>query len=157
MKKICGNLILVVFLLGATLMFTACNSDDKEPSDGRSQYSVELLYEGDFDKYFNIAIFDGGGLNNLNVELIDDETGKTLPSNGLNSDTYNFKSYNKFSLSKKVSHFGFRVSAMTYEEVVGGMTVTVKVYKDGKLIDTISDTASTSKKASINKSYGDAL
>lgn len=157
-KKLNIFLLLTLFLC-TTLIFSACGSDDDGSSSGiESEYKTEVIFEGqDIDRYHKSVVIGGGAFNSIETDLINDETGKVLPSYSIDEDEYTFKAYNRFAISKKVEFYSIFVTARAplYSDPINPMKIVVKVYKDGKLIETIEDTASENprKDVKINRDY----
>ncbi len=155
MKKVYSKLLLLTLLTSATLMFSSCGSDDDGPAQLEPQeYKVEVIYSGDKDNYLKQVFIGGGVFNNVNTDLIDDLSGKTLPTYSLTDSNYNFSDHNRFALSKKVQYLHIQISASNRSITAGELKITIKVYRNGKVIDTIEDTANTDKKQiSIKREY----
>lgn len=155
MRKKMNKILFAILLVGLGWSFTACSSDDDDKVTGKAfDYKVELIYEGDISKFGKVAVIGGGAFNSMETDLIDDETGQKLPTSSLSDDNYIFKQTNKFSLSKKVPYLYILVGAMPKKASADTkLKVTVKVYRDGKLIDTIQDEAVGNKNAEINSTY----
>lgn len=156
MKKGYNKILYSIAVFTMTLLFFSCGSDNDEPKSLEPQeYSIEIMYKGDMVGYDKRAFITGGGFNSSETTIIDDLTGKDLLMVTLEDDNHVFKEYNKFSLSKKVQFFTFKVGARRVSQWgnASPLTVTVKVYRNGKLMDTFEKTATQTMEISIEKDY----
>lgn len=155
--KVYSKLLLSIATLAMIFIFTACGSDDDKASfREESEYKAEVIFEGNLEGFRKYVTIQGGGMNSLPADLINEETGKILPSSTLADENYEFKNINKFSLSKDVAYFFIMAGANASVSATGTIKVTVKIYRDGKLIDTIEDTGAgepNRKNAKIEKTY----
>lgn len=158
MKREMQNFFLSAMgLLSLIFFFLACSSDNDDPIRLDPQdYSIEIILKGDMAGYSKRAFIGGGAFSSVETTIIDDLTGKDLLVHTLEDDEYIFKEYNKFSLSKKVEYFDFSVwvsRVSQWSDDPGDLTVTIKVYRNGKLLDTFEKTATKDLKIQMSKNY----
>lgn len=157
MRKTYSKFLLVMAAIAMTLYFSACGSDSDDPlSLAPQDYSIEIIFKGDMAGHSKRAFIGGGAFSSVETTIVDDLTGKDLLVHTLEDDEYVFKEYNKFSLSKKVEYFGFTVwvgRVSQWSNDPEDLTVTVKVYRNGKLLDTFEKTATKDLKIEMSKNY----
>lgn len=157
MNKLFDKFLLAIVLLGVTVLFSACGSDDDDiPTLEEHEYKVEITYEGDMDNYHKTSFLGGGALSSQGTNLFDDVTGKELTTNTLTDSNYTFSEYNKFSFSRKMTYLSILITATpsSLTKPTGNLKVTVKVYQDGKLIKTTESTGTPEKRVEISQQFG---
>jgi len=140
-------------LISCISIFSSCSSDDDDNNGTSSDlYKIEVNFGEGAENYLKQVSITGS--SDSNIVSIKDGSGKELTTGSLTDSNYTFASKNTFELTEKASTLALGVSVSHHGTTQhDAVSVSVKIYKGGKLIYEDEGTATSTKSYQLIKSY----
>lgn len=153
MKKIKVFSIVLMVLSVFCLCFSSCEKKEKGLLGTSKTYKVDVKFEGTLNGYFKQVNLGGINDKGLSANLVNAETKKEISTTHLNDANYTFATSNSFTFTEKLTHLIVIISATSDIDNTENLKVSLTVYEDGKVIKTITETATSEKDVDISQTF----
>lgn len=157
MSRFFSRFMLITALLSLVFALSSCSDDDKNDSLDiwdPGMYSVDIKFEGDINAYFKQATVQGTNTKGMPINPIDAKTGKEFNTFSFSDKNFEFGELNSFTFGEKLNFLNLGVGIGVPNDGAGDLKVTIIVRKDGKVVKTIEETATSTKDVTVTKFFG---